>query len=69
MAGGGLKNGQIVGATNRLGEHPSERPLLPGDIHHTIFQVLGLDPDVTFTNHAGRPVPAIDHGEVIGELV
>jgi hypothetical protein len=69
MAGGGLRNGQVVGATNRLGEHPSERPLLPGDIHHTIFEVLGLDPDVTFTNHAGRPVPAIDHGEVIGELV
>jgi hypothetical protein len=69
VAGGGLRGGQVVGATNRLGEHPSERPLRPGDLHHTIFHVLGVDPDVAFLNHAGRPVPAIDHGEVIRELV
>jgi uncharacterized protein (DUF1501 family) len=69
MAGGGLKGGQVIGATNRLGEHPAERPLRPGDIHHTIFQVLGLDSEMAFLNTAGRPIPAIDHGEVIHELV
>ncbi|MCA8996737.1 MAG: DUF1501 domain-containing protein [Planctomycetaceae bacterium] len=69
IAGGGLKMGQVVGATNRLGEHPAERPLRPGDLHHTLFKVLGVDPHVTFLNHSGRPVPAIDHGEVITELV
>lgn len=69
VAGGGLKGGQVIGATNRRGEVPSERPLRPGDLHHTIFHVLGIDPDVAFLNHAGRPVPAIDHGEVIRELV
>lgn len=69
MAGGGLKGGTVIGATNHLGEHPTERPLRPGDIHHTIFHVLGVQPDLMFTNHAGRPIPAIDHGEVIRELV
>ena len=69
MAGGGLKGGQVVGATNRLGEHPAERPLRPGDLHHTIFQTLGIAPDIAFLNPAGRPIPAIDHGEVISELV
>lgn len=69
LAGGGIRGGQVVGATNRLGEHPSERPLRPGDLHHTLFQVLGLDPNIAFNNHAGRPIPAIDHGEVIGELL
>ncbi|REJ72449.1 MAG: DUF1501 domain-containing protein [Planctomycetota bacterium] len=69
MAGGGLKGGQIVGSTNRLGERPAERPLRPGDIHHTIFHVLGVDPDIAFKDHSGRPIPAIDHGAVISELV
>ncbi len=69
IAGGGLKGGQVIGSTNRLGEVPAERPLRPGDLHHTLFHVLGVDPDVSFPNHAGRPVPAIDHGEVIRELL
>lgn len=69
IGGGGLKGGQVIGATNRLGEVPIERALRPGDLHHTIFHVLGIDPDVSFLNHAGRPVPAIDHGAVIRELV
>ena len=69
MAGGGLRGGQIVGATNRLGEGPAERPLRPGAIHHTIFRVLGLDPEIAFEDHSGRPIPAIDHGAVIDELV
>lgn len=69
VAGGGLKGGLVVGATNRLGEYPAERPLRPGDLHHTIFHVLGVDPSVAFLNHSGRPVPAVDHGAVIQELL
>jgi hypothetical protein len=69
LAGGGLRNGQIVGSTNRLGEVPQDRPLRPGDIHHTIYHVLGVDPSTHFLDHSGRPIPAIDHGEVIRELV
>ena len=69
MAGGGLRGGTVVGSTNRLGEHPAERPIRPGDLHHTIFHVLGLDPETTFTNHSGRPIVAIDHGKTIRELV
>jgi len=69
LGGGGVRGGQIVGATNRRGEYPVERPLRPGDIHHTIYHVLGIDPKTQFINHAGRPVVAIDHGAVIDELV
>ena len=69
LAGGGLRGGQIVGSTNRLGEVPQDRPLRPGDIHHTIYRVLGVDPETHFLDHSGRPIPAIDHGEVIRELV
>ena len=69
MGGGGVKGGRIVGATNHRGEYPTDRPLRPGDIHHTIFHVLGVNPQTTFLNHAGRPIPAIDHGALIHELV
>ncbi len=69
MGGGGLKGGQIVGSTNRLGEVPQDRPLRPGDIHHTIFHQLGVDPNLHIKDHSGRPNIAIDHGDVIDELV
>ncbi len=68
LAGGGVKGGRVVGSTNRLGEVPQERPATVGDLHATIYHVLGIDPKTHFLNHAGRPVPAIDDGEVIQEL-
>jgi len=68
LGGGGVKGGRIVGSTNRLGEAPQDRPLKPGDIHHTIFHVLGVDPNVHFPDRSGRPTIAIDHGAVIEEL-
>jgi Protein of unknown function (DUF1501) len=68
LGGGGVKGGRIVGSTNRLGEAPQDRPVKPGDIHHTIFRVLGVDPHVSFPDNTGRPIVAIDHGEVISEL-
>ncbi len=69
MGGGGIKGGQIVGSTNAKGEVPQDRPLRPGDIHHTIFRVLGVDATLHFKDHSGRPIAAIDHGNVIDELV
>ena len=69
IGGGGLKGGQVVGSSDRLGERPASRPLRPGDIHHTIFHVLGIDPELHFNDHTGRPIVAIDHGSVITELI
>lgn len=69
MGGGGIRGGQIVGSTNRLGEVPQDRPVTPPDIHHTMFRVLGIDPHVNFLNHSGRPVPALEPGSVIEELL
>ena len=68
LAGGGVQGGRIIGSTDRLGESPKVHPLRPGDIHHTIFNVLGVDPSQHFLDHSGRPVVAVDHGAVIDEL-
>ncbi|HQX50826.1 MAG TPA: DUF1501 domain-containing protein [Planctomycetaceae bacterium] len=68
MAGGGIQGGRLIGSTDHLGESPKEHPLRPGDIHHTIFNVLGVNPSQNFLDHSGRPVVAVDHGAVIEEL-
>lgn len=69
LGGGGVRGGQIIGSTNRLGEYPKDQPITPRDIHATIYHVLGIDPSINFLNSSGRPVPAIDNGKVIAELV
>ena len=69
LGGGGVKGGQVVGSTNAKGELPQDRAVTPSDIHATIYHVLGVDPTVNFLDHSGRPIPALDHGEVIHELV
>lgn len=68
MGGGGVKGGRLIGSTDRLGEAPKDHPLRPGDLHHTIYHVLGVDPQTSFLDLSGRPTPAIDHGDVIKEL-
>jgi hypothetical protein len=69
VSGGGLKMGQVVGATNSLGEYPAARPLMPQDLLSTIYRHLRIDPAVAFTNFAGRPIPILGEGTPIRELI
>jgi uncharacterized protein (DUF1501 family) len=69
VAGGGLKAGQVVGATNAKGEHPKDRPLTPQDLLATVYRHLGIDYRQEFKNFAGRPVPILNEGEPIRELI
>jgi hypothetical protein len=69
MAGGGLRVGQSVGATNERGEFPKERPFTPPDILATLYHALGIDPKTEFHNHEGRPIPILQRGEPIRELI
>jgi uncharacterized protein (DUF1501 family) len=69
VAGGGLRGGQVIGATNARAEHPVQRALKPADLLATVYHVLGIDPKLTFKDHTGRPVPILDEGEPIAELV
>ena len=69
LAGGGLRMGQLIGATNEKGEHPVERPLTPGDVLATIYHFLGIDHGQSFPDFAGRPVPLVDSGRPIKEII
>ncbi|MEJ7593829.1 MAG: DUF1501 domain-containing protein [Planctomycetaceae bacterium] len=69
IAGGGIKGGQVIGATDRRGGSIHERPLSPGDLAATVFSHLGIDPGSHWINPSGRPVPLVETGHPIAELV
>jgi hypothetical protein len=69
LAGGGLRTGQVVGATNARAEYPTHRPCTPKDILATIYHHLGIDVRRTFLDASGRPIPILNEGEPIPELV
>jgi uncharacterized protein (DUF1501 family) len=54
LAGGGIKGGQIVGATDAIGLHAVEEPIHFRDLHTTILHQLGLDQDRLTYPHLGR---------------
>lgn len=69
FAGGGLRVGQVVGATNGRAEYPTQRPYTPQDVLATIYQHLGIDPHGSFLDPTGRPVKVLADGAPIRELV
>jgi hypothetical protein len=69
IAGGGLRMGQVIGATNRHAEHPVEEPHTPEDILATIYHVLGIDPRQEFLDRQARPIPILSEGEPIKALI
>jgi hypothetical protein len=69
LGGGGVKGGQIVGSTDRLGLRPATRALQPCHIHATIYQVLGIDTKLHLLDPTGRPVPVLDDPTPIKELI
>jgi hypothetical protein len=69
LGGGGIKGGQVVGSTDRLGTRPHTRPVTPANIHATIYHVLGIDPKLQLLDPSGRPVSALDDPTPIHELL
>jgi uncharacterized protein (DUF1501 family) len=69
LAGGGVRGGQVIGATDAYGESPIERPVGPPDLAWTILSLLGIDPSRELTTPSGRPVRILSEGAFISELV
>jgi hypothetical protein len=62
FAGGGVKGGRVVGASDPIGAVPADRPVEPADIAATIFHSLGLNLETNLPGPAGRPFPLVDVG-------
>jgi hypothetical protein len=71
LAGGGMRHGQVIGATDKLAGEATERPVRFGEVFATLYQCLGIDVNkVTLTDHAGRPQYLVADGlEPMKELI
>jgi Protein of unknown function (DUF1501) len=56
LAGGGFKGGQVVGASDDRGENVKDRPVYPGDVVGSMYQLLGIDPDAKLPHPQGLEV-------------
>jgi hypothetical protein len=61
LAGAGIKGGTIYGASDAQAAYVKDRPASTADVCATIYQCLGIDPDMTVPERSGRPI-AINHG-------
>lgn len=68
-AGGGLKMGQVIGSTNSNAEFPTTKPYSPGCVLSTMYHTLGIDYRHAFFDHAQRPLPILNEGQPIQELI
>jgi hypothetical protein len=68
FAGGGVKPGNVIGATDKQGAYVTKRPVSPADVACTVFDSLGIDPRKQLVTPDGRPVEILDQGELIKEL-
>jgi hypothetical protein len=70
LAGGGLRTGQVIGSTNRLGERAQDRPVHFQEVFATVYHQLGIDPGTTtLVDPNGRPQYLIEQRTPIRELI
>jgi len=68
FAGAGVREGQVLGATDKQGAYVTRRPVAPADVACTIYEALGIDPEKLLVAPDGRPIAILDQGEVVKEL-
>jgi hypothetical protein len=69
MGGGGIKMGEVVGATNPLGEYVIDSPVTPQDLAATIYHALGIPLHTWYRAPDGRPIELVPEGKPIAQLV
>ena len=70
LAGGGVKGGQVVGASDSIGAAPQDRPVTPAHVAATVYKCLGIPVDTILKTPQGREVRLVDTGfDPIDELL
>lgn len=69
LAGGGLKSGIVVGSSTRGGDLPLDRPTHFSDVVATIYHQLGVPTNEMLRDSLNRPIPVLDGGKPIAELL
>jgi hypothetical protein len=65
LAGGGVRGGQVIGATDRQGAEPTTVGYSPADVAATVYAVLGIDPTTLLYDRQHRPLPVLPEGRPI----
>ena len=69
MAGGGIRGGQVIGASDEIGAYPKDRPVPAAAVPATMLHGLGIDLEKDLPGPQGRPIRVVDQGvEPIKEL-
>jgi hypothetical protein len=68
LAGGGIKGGQVIGATDATGTEVSNRPVTIPDLFSTFYKSLGINARKEMMSSVGRPVKILEGGEPVNEL-
>ncbi len=68
FAGGGVRGGQVIGASDAEGAFPANRPVTPEDLAHTIYTLLNIDPEKDLPSASGRRIQIARNGQFIREL-
>jgi hypothetical protein len=69
LGGGGIHGGRVVGRTDPRAERPADHPHGPEDLAATLYHLLGIDAKEELYTPEGRPVPIVNNGRVIRELL
>jgi hypothetical protein len=69
FAGGGIRGGSVYGASDAQAAYVKDRPVSTGDVCATIFQCLGIDPNMTVPDRGGRPMPIANGGQPIWDIL
>jgi hypothetical protein len=69
LLGGGVKEGFVLGSSDKLGAYPTDRPVSPGDLVATMYHVLGVDSQMSLPDLSGRPIPIAHGGSPIAEIL
>ena len=60
LAGGGIQGGVVHGSSDRFAAYPASSPTSPADLAATIYQSLGVNPELQLRDNLGRPLTICD---------
>ncbi len=68
FAGAGVRGGVTYGTSDKHAAYPQTHPVSPADLAATIFESLGISPELRIPNASGQPVPLVDNGTALSAL-
>jgi hypothetical protein len=69
FAGGGIRRGSVLGASDKIAGFPKDFPVSPKDVLCTIYHLLGVDPHTQIQGREGRPVALVPEGKVLTPIL